>query len=78
MSVKRGRTSSNGRRAKILVGAVFVAAAFGVSKTPLPRRVTRSTVELTRAWSKRQRNRALQAPVIRSQGERWRAMRPTP
>ncbi|MDQ1485642.1 MAG: hypothetical protein QOJ62_1335 [Actinomycetota bacterium] len=31
-------------------------------------------VRCYRAWSKRQLDRALQAPVIPSQGERWLAM----
>jgi hypothetical protein len=62
---------------KLVVATLVVAAAFGAGKAPFPRGAATRTISLYRAWSKRQLDRALQTPVIKSQGERWRAMRPS-
>jgi hypothetical protein len=75
MSADRGKAGS-GRVAKFFIATLFVAAAAGASNHPLPRRIARKTVDTYRTWSKQQLNRALQAPVVKSQGERWRAMHP--
>ena len=73
MSSNRNR--GGGRSAiKIILGTLLVAAAVGATKSSLPRRAATRTIESGRAWSKRQLDAALQAPVIKSQGERWRAM----
>jgi hypothetical protein len=63
-----------GRAARFLFVAVFAAAATKASSHPAPRQAAKKAIDLGRAWSNRQLNRALQAPVIKSQGERWRAM----
>jgi hypothetical protein len=71
----RNRNRSGGRSAfKIIFGTLLVATAVGATKSSLPRRAVVRTIESGRAWSKRQLDAALQAPVIKSQGERWRAM----
>ncbi len=74
MSADRGRRSMKGRAARFLFVAVFAAAATKASSHPAPRQAAKKAIDLGRAWSNRQLNRALQAPVIKSQGERWRAM----
>lgn len=76
MSADRGRRSVKGRAVRYLVVAVFAAAATKASSHPTPRKAAKKVVELGRAWSTHQLNKALQAPVIKSQGERWRAMHP--
>jgi hypothetical protein len=76
MGTDRGRRSIKGRAVRYLVVAVFAAAATKASSHPTPRKVAKKAVDLGRAWSTQQLNRALQAPVIKSQGERWRAMHP--
>ena len=72
MSGKDGK----GRAGKFFVVTLFVAAAAGASSHPVPRRLAKKAVDYGRAWSQRQLDRSLQAPVIKSQGERWRAMHP--
>jgi hypothetical protein len=74
MGVGQDRPKGNGRGVKLLVATAVVATAFGASKASLPRRTATRAVAIGRAWSKRQLDRALQAPVVKSQGERWRAM----
>jgi hypothetical protein len=76
MSADRGRTSVKGRAVRYLFVAFVAAAATKASSHPTPRKAAKKAVELGRAWSNEQLNRALQAPVIKSQGERWRAMHP--
>jgi hypothetical protein len=76
MSADRGRRSLKGRAVGYLFVAVFAAAATKASSHPGPRKAAKKAVELGRAWSTQQLNKALQAPVIKSQGERWRAMHP--
>jgi hypothetical protein len=71
-----GRRSITGRAVRYLFVAVLAAAATKVSSHPTPRKAAKKAVELGRAWSNQQLNKALQAPVIKSQGERWRAMHP--
>jgi hypothetical protein len=75
MSADRGK-AGNGRAGKFFVVTLFVAAAAGASSHPVPRRLVKKVVEQGRAWSQRQLNRSLRAPVFKSQGERWRAMHP--
>jgi hypothetical protein len=75
MSADRGK-GGNGRVLKFFAATLFVAAAAGASSHPLPRRIVKTTIDYGRAWSKRQLDRSLQSPVIKSQGERWRAMHP--
>jgi hypothetical protein len=72
MSGKAGK----GGGGKFFVAVLFVAAAAGASSHPVPRRIVKKAVDQGRAWSQRQLNRSLQAPMIKSQGERWRAMHP--
>jgi hypothetical protein len=74
--MSRGRKSFKGRAVRYLFVAVFAAAATKASSHPTPRKAAKKAVELGRAWSTLQLNKALQAPVIKSQGERWRAMHP--
>jgi hypothetical protein len=76
MSADRGRRSVTGRAVKYLFVAVVAAAATKASSHPTPRKAAKKAVELGRAWSNKQLNKALQAPAIKSQGERWRAMHP--
>ncbi|HWF42936.1 MAG TPA: hypothetical protein VN683_12690 [Acidothermaceae bacterium] len=76
MSADRGRTGRKGRAVRYLFVAAFAALATKASSHPTPRKAAKKAVELGRAWSTRQLNKALQAPVIKSQGERWRAMHP--
>lgn len=76
MSADRGRRSIKGRALRYVVVAVFAAAATKASSHPTPRKAAKKAVELGRAWSTQQLNKALRAPVIKSQGERWRAMHP--
>jgi hypothetical protein len=76
MSADRGRASAKGRAARYLIVALFAAAATKASGHPTPRKVAKKAADLGRAWSTKQLNKALQAPVIKSQGERWRAMHP--
>jgi hypothetical protein len=73
MSADHGK-AGKGRAGKLFVATLFIAAAAGASSRPFPRRVLKTTIDYGRAWSKRQLDRSLQAPVIKSQGERWRAM----
>jgi hypothetical protein len=73
MSADRGKAGNGG--GKFFVAVLFVAAAAGASH-PVPRRFVKKAVDHGRAWSQRQLDRSLQAPVIKSQGERWRAMHP--
>jgi hypothetical protein len=74
MSADRGRRSLKGRAVRYLFVAVFAAVATKASSHPTPRKAAKKAVDLGRAWSTQQLNKALQAPVIKSQGERWRAM----
>jgi hypothetical protein len=74
MSRDTARQKSKGRGATFLLGALVVGAAVGVRNHAPSRRMANRAIEHGRAWSNRQLNRALQAPVIKSQGERWRAM----
>ncbi|HEY5049257.1 MAG TPA: hypothetical protein VII50_00030 [Acidothermaceae bacterium] len=76
MSADRGRTSAKSHAVRYLFVALFAAAATKASSHPAPRKVAKKAIDLGRAWSNEQLNRALQAPVIKSQGERWRAMHP--
>jgi hypothetical protein len=76
MSADRGRTSGKSHAVRYLFVAVFVAAATKASSYPTPRKFAKKAVDVGRAWSTQQLNKALQAPVIKSQGERWRAMHP--
>jgi len=76
MSADRGRTSAKSHAVRYLIVALFAAAATKASSHPTPRKAAKKAVDLGRAWSTQQLNRALQAPVIKSQGERWRAMHP--
>jgi hypothetical protein len=76
MSTDRGRKSFSGRAVRYLFVAALAAAATKASSQPTARKVAKKAVDLGRAWSNEQLNRALQAPVIKSQGERWRAMHP--
>jgi len=76
MSADRGRTSGKSHAVRYLFVAVVAAAATKASSHPTPRKAAKKAVELGRAWSRQQLNKALQAPVIKSQGERWRAMHP--
>jgi hypothetical protein len=76
MSADRGRRSITGRAVRYLFVAALAAAATKASSYPAPRKAAKRAVELGRAWSNHQLNKALQAPVIKSQGERWRAMHP--
>jgi hypothetical protein len=76
MSADRGRKSFTGRAVRYLFVAALAAAATKASSHPTPRKAAKKVVELGRVWSNEQLNRALQAPVIKSQGERWRAMHP--
>jgi hypothetical protein len=75
MSADHGK-AGKGRAGKFFLATLFVAAAAGATSHPVPRRLARTAVDYGRAWSKRQLDRSLQAPVIKSQGERWRAMHP--
>ncbi|HTC70402.1 MAG TPA: hypothetical protein VK662_12600 [Acidothermaceae bacterium] len=75
MSADRGK-ARKGRAGRFFVLTLLVAAAAGASSQPTPRRLAKKAVDHGRAWSQRQLNRSLQAPVIKSQGERWRAMHP--
>jgi hypothetical protein len=76
MSADRGRASVKGRAVRYLFVALFAAAATKASSHPTPRKVAKKAVDVGRAWSNEQLRRALQAPLIKSQGERWRAMHP--
>lgn len=76
MSADRGRKSVKGRAVRFVFVTLFVAAAAKASNHPTPRKVAKKVADLGRAWSTQQLNKALQAPVIKSQGERWRAMHP--
>lgn len=76
MSADRGRTSGKSHAVRYLFVAVVAAAATKASSHPTPRKAAKKALELGRAWSNQQLNKALQAPVIKSQGERWRAMHP--
>ncbi len=76
MSADRGRKSMTGRAVKYLFVAALAAAATKASSHPTPRKAAKKAIEVGRAWSNHQLNKALQAPVIKSQGERWRAMHP--
>jgi hypothetical protein len=76
MSADRGRRSITARAVKYLFVAALAAAATKASSHPTPRKAAKKAVELGRAWSNQQLNKALRAPVIKSQGERWRAMHP--
>jgi hypothetical protein len=74
MSTDRGRRSITGRAVKYLFVAALAAAATKASSHPTPRKAAKKAIEVGRAWSNQQLNKALQAPVVKSQGERWRAM----
>jgi hypothetical protein len=76
MSADRGRRSLKGRAVRYLFVAALAAVATKASSRPAPRKAAKKAVELGQAWSNQQLNKALQAPVIKSQGERWRAMHP--
>lgn len=76
MGKSKDQAGGGGSAVKLVVVGLLVGAAFGASKAPLPRRAATRAISIGRAWSKRQLDRSLQSPVIKSQGERWRAMRP--
>jgi hypothetical protein len=76
MSADRGRRGLKGRAVRFVFVTLFVAVAAKASNHPTPRKAAKKAVELGRAWSNKQLNKALRAPVIKSQGERWRAMHP--
>jgi hypothetical protein len=76
MSADGGRRSLKGRAVRYLFVALFAAAATKASSHATPRKAAKKAADLGRAWSTKQLNKALQAPVIKSQGERWRAMHP--
>lgn len=76
MSADRGPRSAKSHVVRYLFVALFAAAATKASSHPTSRKVAKKAVDFGRAWSTEQLNRALQAPVIKSQGERWRAMNP--
>jgi hypothetical protein len=76
MGKSRDPDVRSGSAVKLVVAGVLLGAVFGASKASLPRRAATRAISVGRAWSKRQLDRSLQAPVIKSQGERWRAMHP--
>jgi len=76
MSPDRGRTSVKGHALRFLLASVVVAAAAKASQHPTPRKLAKKAVDRGRAWSNEHVNRGLQAPTMKSQGERWRAINP--